>query len=76
MWKRIGSGPNKEGELGWQEAPCDINATSDPELGMLNVALPLGMPGTVGLPGQIGDIVQFVIIHPVTGQVTATSVRL
>lgn len=76
MWKRIGSGPNNEGEVGWQEIKGGSMTSSDSTLGVFSVELPLGMAGTTGAAGRKGDVVQFVVIHPVTGQTTGTSVRL
>lgn len=76
MWKRIGSGPNLEGSVEWQELRGGSVTSTDPALGVLSAQLPLAMSGTTGVPGRKGDIIQFILIHPVTGQTTGTSARL
>jgi hypothetical protein len=79
FWKRLGRGHYLEGETEWEEIPADKLAAptgANASFGAMTGRVTLAAPGKMGARGQKGDVVQFLFVHPETGQTTATSARL
>ncbi|MBI1291904.1 hypothetical protein GC173_11775 [bacterium] len=79
FWKRLGRGHYLEGETDWQEIPSEklaVPAGATASFGALTGRATLAAPGKMGSRGKSGDVIQFLFVHPETGQTTATSARL
>lgn len=79
FWRRLGTGKYLAGETDWQELPAGAMAPppgATAGFGALTGRVQLAAPGKMGVGGRKGDVVQFLLVHPETGQTTGASARL